>query len=346
MRLPVSGHPIHGRVLDLALRAGVAGRLEATGELVDVRKRGFVPVAGQLQASGVVHHMRVEARVDPAAGVVETIASRMPRVAFEPSEVTAGESCRDVEHRLAALSGRPLAALSRELSAEIGGPRGCSHVLALARALCAAADRLLARERPLATRVAGELVFHRTLALDGHDCGQGRIVLALQLTDLHCRPAPPLAPPMARFGEQVEVRALAEIDLGSATLSRMEGAVRRRDAATLESAPFESLDARLGELVGKSFLAGFAAECLARFGQAPEDRPVLDALLQVAPAFLQCMGSMSEAWPAASLRSGSLVGTGGHPDACYMWRRDGALGRQLAEDLAAGKGFFRARFRQ
>ena len=89
MHLSVSGHPIHGRVLDLAFRAGAAGRLEAAGQLVDVRKRGFVPVAGQLQPSGVVHHMLVEARIEPGAGLVETIASRMPSVAFEPSEMTA-----------------------------------------------------------------------------------------------------------------------------------------------------------------------------------------------------------------------------------------------------------------
>jgi hypothetical protein len=290
--------------------------------------------------------MQVEARIDPERGTLETIASRMPRVAFEPSEVTAGETCRDVEHRLAALSGRPLAAFSRGLSAEIGGPRGCSHVLALARALCAAAEWLLARERPLAPRTPGELVFHRALALDGHDAGGGRIVLAVQQTDLHCRPAPPLALPMERFGTQVELRATFEIDLAKAAFVRAEGAVRRRDAATLESAPFESLDARLSELVGTSFFAGFAAQCLARFGAPPEDRPVLDALLQVAPGFLQCMAGMSEAWPAASLRSGSRIGTGGHADACYMWRREGALGRQLVEEQATGKEFLRARRRQ
>jgi hypothetical protein len=346
MRISVSGHPIHGRVLELALRAGAAGRLDAAGELVDVRKRGFVPVAGQLQPSGVVHHMHVEARIEPEAGLVETIASRMPRVAFEPSELTAGETCRDVEHRLAALSGRPLSALASGLSAEIGGPRGCSHVLALARALCAAAEWLLACERSLAPRAGGELVFHRALALDGHDAGGGRIVLALQQTDLHCRPAPPLAAPMARFGTQVELRATLEIDLASAAIARAQGAVRRRDAATLESASFESLDARLSELAGKSFFGGFAGECLARFGSAPEDRPLLDALLQVAPGFLQCMAGMSEAWPAASLRSGSFIGTGGHPDACYIWRRDGALGRQLLDEQAAGKEFLRARRRR
>jgi len=343
MQLSPVGHPLHTRVLDLEIRAAGGAALEVAAELLDVRKRGFVPVAGKLQTAGPVHHMRIEARIDAGGRCFEAIRSTMPRVAFESSEITAGESCRDVEDRLATLSGRPLTAFSRVLSETFGGPRGCSHVLSLARLVASSAAWLLDRERPLATRRAGELVFDRTLVIDGSDGGDGTLDLALQQTDLHCRAAAPLAPPMERFGRQLELRAQASVDLAAAALTRASGGVRERDAETLETARFQPLDRRLEVLIGHSLFQGFAARCLDAFGADPVDAPVLDGLLNLAPAFTQCMGSMSEDWPAAARRSGSRIGTGGHPDACYMWRRDGALGRQLAGELAEGRAFFRAR---
>src|SRR5262249_28873610 len=57
MHLDLRGHPLHTRCLSITLVQRADGRLDVHGEIVDLRKRGFVPVAGDLQPSGVVHHM-------------------------------------------------------------------------------------------------------------------------------------------------------------------------------------------------------------------------------------------------------------------------------------------------
>jgi len=347
MRLAISGHPLHSRTLGVAVRTGTDDptRLDAAAEILDVRKRGFVPVAGKLQTGGPIHHMQVEARVDPATRVMERIASRMPRVAFEASAVTGGDTCRDVEGGLAALSGRTLdEAFPRAVAAEIGGPRGCSHVLALARSTADALAAVLDREHPLRLRRPGEPVFHRALVLDGHEPEPGRLELAVQCTDLHMAPAPEVAPPMDRLGLQVEVRLAVRAELAEAMVTGVSGALRQRTLDTLETAGWEPLDARLAPLAGASFQRGFAAACAQIVaGAGPADAALLDALRNAGPAILQCMGSMSETWPLQAARTRSLIGTGSYPDACYMWRRDGALGHELAREVEAGREFHRAR---
>src|SRR5262249_60745907 len=141
------GHPLHARSLSIALTRRADGRLDVFGELVDLRKRGFVPVAGDLQPSGVVHHMLLDGLVDPGTRVLDDIVARQPTVAFEPSAVTRGESCRDPVDRIRALAGARLDdAFARRLGEEIGGPRGCSHILTLAHLLASTVTWLLERD--------------------------------------------------------------------------------------------------------------------------------------------------------------------------------------------------------
>lgn len=351
MLLDVTGHPLASRLLQVEIATAPAGRWALRGELADLRKCGFVPVAGHLQTSGLVHHMRVRATLDPERRVLEEISAEMPRVALEPSDVTGGESCRDPIRRIEALAGLTLEeAFPRGLSAAIGGPLGCSHVLALARLVGASARAALAFEASAVTdppdaRPAGDRVFARSLVLDGFDDGRGAIVLATQLTDLHGSPAPSLAPPMDRFAGESEwrIQAIARVD--SAELGSLEGHVRRRNPATVASAGWESLGARLEPLVGHSLLRDFAARCFEAIGDDADLGGGLDALLQVAPFFLQCLGSLSEAWPAASQQQRAIVGTGGLPDTCYMWRSEGVLGRRLSEEARAGLKLHSARKR-
>ena len=61
----VAVRPIHTRTLDVEVCDSGDGAWAARGELVDLRKSGFVPVAGDLQMSGLLHHMRVRARLVP-----------------------------------------------------------------------------------------------------------------------------------------------------------------------------------------------------------------------------------------------------------------------------------------
>ena len=79
MHLDLRGHPLHTRSLSVTLTRRADGRLDVRGELVDLRKRGFVPVAGELQPSGVVHHMLLDAIVDPATRRLDDIVARQPR---------------------------------------------------------------------------------------------------------------------------------------------------------------------------------------------------------------------------------------------------------------------------
>src|SRR5262249_61645173 len=90
MHLDLRGHPLHTRSLSITLTQRADGRLDAHGEIVDLRKRGFVPVAGELQPSGVVHHMLLDGEIDPRTAVLEAIALRQPSVAFEATAVTGG----------------------------------------------------------------------------------------------------------------------------------------------------------------------------------------------------------------------------------------------------------------
>ena len=88
MHLDLRGHPLHTRSLSITLTQRADGRLDAHAEVVDLRKRGFVPVAGELQPSGVVHHMLLDGEIDPRTAVLDAIALRQPSVAFEATAVT------------------------------------------------------------------------------------------------------------------------------------------------------------------------------------------------------------------------------------------------------------------
>ena len=101
MRLDPRGHPLHTRALAVALVARADGKLDVQGTILDLRKRGFVPVAGDLQGTGVIHDMRLAGVVDPASSVLEQLVAEQRSVAFEPSATTRGESCRDPIDRIA-----------------------------------------------------------------------------------------------------------------------------------------------------------------------------------------------------------------------------------------------------
>jgi hypothetical protein len=330
VHLDVRGHPLHTRALAVTLTQRADARLDAHAYVLDVRKRGFVPVAADLQGSGIIHHMTIEAVVDPTSATLERVSAAQPSVAFEPSAVTAGESCRDPVARIEALAGSRLDAdYGHRLAAAIGGPRGCSHVLTLGHLLGASIAWALARDRDLhgltPIRPAGQRVFRRDIVVDGHERTNGRLELAAQLTELHLAPAPALAMPMDRFARELEIRALAEVDLSSFTLSALRVAERQRGPADLATAPWQTRSATTAWLEGQRLGAGITAELLRRFGAEPGDRPLLDVLLMLAPALIQCSAALSDAWPLAAQANPSLIGMQGLPDSCYMWRRDGAL---------------------
>jgi hypothetical protein len=330
VRLDVRGHPLHTRALSVTLAQRADGKLDASSSVLDLRKRGFVPIAGDLQPSGIVHDMRLDGIVDPATATLDTITPEQRNVAFEPSPVTRGESCRDPIGNVAALAGARLDdGWARRVGSTIGGVRGCSHLLTLAHLLGTSAAWALARDAALHGRAAarrpGERVFRRDVLVDGHEPVEGRIELAAQLTDLHLQPGPEVALPLTRLAAETEVRVLVEVDFPAFVIAGMAGGVRTRGPANLETAPWQDLGPRLTWLVGERLGAGIAARLLERLGGAPADRPLLDTLLMLAPALVQCAAAMSDTFVTLARSAPSLVGVGGLDDSCYMWRRDGAL---------------------
>jgi hypothetical protein len=332
MQLEARGLPIHTRTLSVCLLAGTDGALEVAAYVLDLRKRGFVPVAGDLQGTGIIHQMQIDATIDPERRILTRITARMPTVAFEPSVASAGESCRDLVGRVDHLAGTLLdAGYVRQLGVEIGGPRGCSHVLTLAQLLGPSAtwaldeDQRLHAGRP--ERKPGERIFRRDVTVDGYEL-DGDLYLTLQMNDLHFNPVEDGAAPGDRFAAQLELRVAARLSMGEMNLSQLAIDERRRDLGSLETAAWVSRPDRADPLIGASLRSGISGTLIRQFADAGHDRPLLDGLLMLAPATIQCMASFVDTWTKVSWMSAAGSETGGYPDSCYMWRRDGALGRK------------------
>ena len=329
MRLDVCGHPLHTRALRVTLKQRSDGKLDTSGYVLDLRKRGFVPVGGDLQSSGVVHHMLLDGIVDPATRTLETIRAQQPAIAFEASALTKGESCRDPIRRIEAIAGARLDdGFARQLGGLLGGPLGCSHILTLGMLLGSTVAWALSHDPAEGSpRRPGERLFCRDLILDGHEPAGGKLDVAIQLTDLHFAPAPAVARPMERFGAELEVRALATIEMDKVAVTQLRAAERRRGMHDLEDALWRDRSEGVQGIVGARVLRGISGELLRVLGNTPDDRPLLDALLMLAPAFIQCAAAMSESWATLFKSSGSVVAMGGFTDSCYMWRREGALAK-------------------
>jgi hypothetical protein len=333
MDLEAHGHPLHTRALGVSLAQRDDAKLDARGYVFDIRKRGFVPVAGELHGSGLIHDMRLAGVVDPAGATLESLAAEQRNVAFEPSAVTAGESCRDPADRIRAMSGSRLdAGYAPRLRAVFGGALGCSHLLTLGHLLGTTSAWALERDRalhgPAPARRPGECVFRRDLVVDGQEPVAERMQLVAQLTELVFAPAPAVCRPMDRFAAALEVRALIDLDPSTGfVVTRAEIAERRRGRADLADAAWRARDDVAASLVGIRLWAGAAAQLLGLLGDRPDDRPLLDLLLMLAPTIVQCAATLSEPWVLSFATSPSVVAVGGLPDSCYMWRRDGALDR-------------------
>ena len=329
MNLDTSGDPVHTRALGVTLAWREDGRLEARGQILDLRKRGFVPMVGDLRPSGLVHHMRVRAVIDPIARSLDEIEAEQPAVAFEIAPWTRGESCRDTIPGVRALAPAPLdAAFAKRVGAEIGGPRGCSHVLALVQLLGPtvgwALDRELELSGALRPQAAGRRLFHRELVLDGFEVGPLRLLEAIQLGDLHLAPVAAPERPLERFAADRALRVRALVDCERSELESVRAGERWRthpDAADV----WRSHDAALVGFPGLALRAGVTAELLRRLGGVAGRRPLLEALLQLTPAIQQALAGLEALWQTERVSAARETGVGSHVDACYMWRRGGAL---------------------
>jgi hypothetical protein len=338
VRLPVSGHPLHTRSLTVTVSAGEGTHLAVHAEVIDLRKSGFVPMADEIQTAGIIHHMIFDAAVDSATRRLESLTAAQRAVAFEPSEATRGESCRDPLPRLQQLVGKRFGPdFSAELSRAYGGPRGCSHLLTLfhlaASALPGALDFEAEQLRKLrAARRRGERLFRRSVAVDGYETENG-LELVVQLVDIHGRPRAAVTDRLTQLARQSEVRLFAAVRLSDVAIERLELWERERTPETLAEAEWQDRGAWVQGLALRPVMPGLGTELRRRLAEPGKAR-ALDALLQLAPGFVQCTPALADRMlgrlggPSAAGVRGRLPGfmaLGGMPDSCYMWRADGPL---------------------
>jgi hypothetical protein len=313
----------------------------AFGEIIDLRKASFVPMVGELQTAGIIHHMTLDAKIDPGTRELLSLETAQPAVAVEPSEATRGECCRDPAPRLQALVGKPLGpGFAAELQRVFGGKLGCSHLLTLfhltASALPRALDFEASQQRATnALRREGELVFRRSVFLDGFQPEEGMLQLAVALMDYHSTPLAVAREPFELLGCQREVRVLVTVDISELRIVELTAGERERTYATLGSATWKSHDAKIEGLVGRPILPGLGTELRRRLSDDPEAVLLLDAMLQLAPGFVQCTPALTDrmlerfgrgrAEGGEKPRIPSFLAMGGATNSCYVWREDGPM---------------------
>lgn len=328
MSRPALVDPLHTRCLHISVYQHGEDRVRAHGDILDLRKAGFIPLGGDFQAAGIIHKMEVEAVVHRATRVLERVAVAQPVVAFEPAEATFGESCRDPADRLQAAVGQRVGPdFPAVLSRAFGGPRGCSHVLTLFQLMASALPRALALDDAARTaggssRHDGERILQRSLFVEGFD-DEGGVLLVTRLADVLARSYDDMGDdPMDRLARQDEVRIVVPVSFPAMQLGRLEARERSRGANDYNDAPWSDLGSRVEALEGHALMSGFASTLFRSFGESPEDRLLLDTLLALAPGFIQVMAAMSDDRRVASGGRDGYTPIGGQENSCYMMRSE------------------------
>jgi hypothetical protein len=335
MHLDFAGHPLHTRALSVTVRQRDADHSSATASLLDLRKRSFVPIGGNLQSPGIIHHMELDATVRITDRRVVTIETRQPTVAFEASAVTGGESCRDPIAATDALVGATVGAeWTDRVGDGLGGPRACYHVFTLAHLLGTTLEHALAREPAIGgfERPEGQRLFQRDIIIDVSQHADRALSLAVQLIDLHLTRAGGMTRAMDRFAEGLEFLGALRLDPATIRVATADLSERRRTAATLPTAPWRKRSDVADALAGVMMLRGATATLREHFPDPGEDAPLLDALLSLPPALIQAFAVVTDDWPAMAAKERWLVGMSGKPDSCCMWRTDCPLARARAPE--------------
>lgn len=137
---------------------------------------------------------------------------------------------------------------------------------------------------------------------------------------------------MQTFGAETEVRISAIVNVTDGMqISSPQAFVRARDYAGLENSAFVNESESVKFLEGQSMMQGISKRLLDAFPENAGNTPLRDALLMMAPGFMQCLASLSEHWPTNAKANPSLLGVCGRPNSCYMWR-DGGPVRSANED--------------
>lgn len=338
----LEGLPLHTRSLTIAISRAADGLWLARGDIIDLRKNGFVPSSYDIQPSGIIHSMNIELAFDPESLRIERIAVDQPFIAVEASEATEGECCRDPAPRLLDFEGDSLdAGFTKRLSAHFGGPLGCSHLLTLFQLMASTIPRAVALEGERVAREqtrprAGERFFRRSLFVDGHLRADNRIDVAVQLTDTHARPIGRSEPFARRLERSHEWKLLATLERKRFQVERLTAAERERHFESLGTAEWISHDALVASLADVPLIPGMAGRVFGLFAAQPSALlPLQDALLMLAPGFLQIVAALMDDHDRsrANRPKGEapdrpeIASLGANSNSCYMWREGSPISR-------------------
>jgi hypothetical protein len=357
--LSVTGVPLHTRSLTIVTALRDDQRWDVRGDVIDLRKCGFVPMTQDIQPPGIIHHMTIRQIVDPASLRIDSLETEQPHVAIEASERTGGECCRDPAPRLRALEGEVMDEhFARKLSQQFGGALGCSHLLTLFFGMAAALPRAIEYERDAAgcrreRRRVGERLFWRSVFIDGYEIEDGAIELSLQLTDVHSRPHEMVETPLERLDRQEEVRVVARVEPPAFAVTRLRAAERLRELPSLAGAEWRERSDDLEPLLGQPIVPGLSGRVRALFGARRDRALVRDALLQMAPGYIQVLAAITERWfvrarvdptarvPGKGGAEGPPVSAiGGMVNSCYMWREGSPLIAERERAIARRQAAF------
>jgi hypothetical protein len=347
---PPGGLPLHTRSLTISISRESESLWRARGDVIDLRKNGFVPSSYDIQPAGIIHSMNIEIAFDPQSLTMERISVDQPFVAIEASESTDGECCRDPAPRLLDFEGDRLDRdFTKRLSAHFGGPLGCSHLLTLFQLMASTSPHAARLEQERAAREntimrIGEPFLRRSLFIDGHVGDDGCIDVAIQLADTHSRP---LAGGPESFTQRLERshewKILARVERKRYQLESLSVNERERRFETLATAQWKSHDEFVSSLVGVPLIPGMAGRIFRLFDDSESRLPLRDALLQFAPGFIQIIAALMDDYfkeRSAKERNPNSAGSdaaepqmtslGGNQNSCYMWRADSAITRAWA----------------
>jgi hypothetical protein len=213
---------------------------------------------------------------------------------------------------------------SEPLRRTLGGAAGCSHILVIAQLVCSTVAWIASAGR-LGTAPASDIVHRRVLrrdlVVDGSELDDGRMGIGIQLSDLLSAPDAAESRPIDLFAAHDELRVQLTLNGWPATIDAAAGSRRRRTTTDFADAPWmepKGISALRGLSLGK----GATRELLRVLA---DDPPLLDALLMLAPALIQCRASFPDKWLNVAATGPNHPGLIGIPDSCYMWRRGGAL---------------------
>ena len=129
---PPAEKKIHNRGIDITTYTADSQAVIVEGRLTDTRSQPTYYMSGDMRPPGTVHDLVIRMRVAGPDLTIEDIDVAMDTVPRA--------ECREVLDSLAPVKGMQIkAGFTEKVKAEVGGPKGCTHLVALLLAMAPAA---------------------------------------------------------------------------------------------------------------------------------------------------------------------------------------------------------------